>query len=461
MRKQIMILLLGLALGPSTAWLKASPLDDKVTALREAMHTEMADREGKSTSAGGPDALGDALSRSSGAVEMVLSNLNDANGSDINQALPQLLSPFSSDAVQKAGQDLLDEIRREHQAKVEAYASSVDDIIKHVPDTLLQAAKPSDLDQLLVEIQNAEQAGRENSSTGQEMQRASQRAQSAYQFVAGWQDYLSDSANGKIEQAQNELRALAQNNGETLIPRSVILDRANRLAPPASTVVGGVPVSSGQMAKNIAEGIQSLDDMAPALQQIQKLPLSQGDPDSSRIIQTLDRFVKDYGNTKAGLPVVFNFGFPTFEPQFNNPKLYTKLWIFFLEHEFDAFKGPPPVEGESPLQFLERVFADAEQREDWHELQQAYLAHAYLERNSLFSTGTSPRDTTGFESMLAGLNQEAAQQYAAAVLSYEQALKFPDTYLPSKFIGDRLKNIQKDHPDDYAKGLQLAGLATR
>ena len=171
-------------------------------------------------------------------------------------------------------------------------------------------------------------------------------------------------------------------------------------------------------------------------------------------------FVTEYDNTKAGLPVAFAFGSPVFAPQFNNPKLYTQLWLFFLVHEFDAFKGPPPVEGESPQQFLERVFADAEQRQDWHELQQAYLAHAYLQRNSLFSTGGSPHDTTGFESMLAGLNQETAGQYTAAVLSYEQALKVPDTYLPAKFIGDRLNGIQKDHPDDYAKALQLAGLAS-
>jgi hypothetical protein len=61
--------------------------------------------------------------------------------------------------------------------------------------------------------------------------------------------------------------------------------------------------------------------------------------------------------------------------------------------------------------------------------------------------------------MLAGLNQETAGQYAPAVVSYEQALKFPNTYLPAKFIGDRLNNIQKNHPAEYADGLQLSGLA--
>jgi len=457
MRKPIIILLLVIAIGPPTAWLSASPLDDKVAALREAMKTEIADKESKSAASGVPVAPGDALLRYPGAVEVLLSNLNDASGSTNAQAeLQQLLSQFSSDAVQKAGHDLLDEIRRERQAKVDTYTSSVDDVIKRVSDAVLKATKPSDLDQVLADLQRVQQGGRENPGMYQEMQRATQRALSAYQFVAIWQDYLSDSENGKIQQAQNELHGLAQNNyGESLIPRSAILDRANQLAPSVTTSPGGAPLSSGETARKIVEGIQSLDDMAPALQRI-----SAQDPnDNGGIIQTLRGFVTEYNNTKAGLPLAFNFGSPVFQPEFNNPKLYTKLWLFLLEHEFDAFKGTPPAEGESPLQFLECVFADAEQREDWHELQQAYLAHAYLQRNSLFSTGLSPRDTTGFEFMLAGLNQETAGQYVASILSFEQALKFPDTYLPAKFIGNRLNNIQKNHPDDYAKALQLAGLA--
>ncbi len=460
MKKLIFIVLGIFVLAAQTKSLTASPLDDKVAALKEAMKAEIADKASKANAAGIPASSGDFAYRSAGAVEVMLSNIPDMGSGEAQASLQQLLPMFSSDAVEKAGQDLLGEIHRERQAKMDAYIASVDEIIKSASPIVLKATKASDLDQLLVDLQKVQEQARENSVMDQALQRETQRAAAAYQFVAGWQDYLSEVANGKVEQAQNELRSLAQNNfGESMVPRSEILDRVNKLAPSAATGPGGAPESSSTLAKEIAEGIQSLDDMAPALQRIKALPPAQGDYDLSRISQTLDRFVTDYGNTKAGLPVVFNFGFPAFEPQFNNPKLYTKLWIFFLEHEFDAYKGPPAVEGESPLQFLDQVFADAEQREDWHELQQAYLAHAYLQRNSLFSTGTSPHDTTGFEFMLAGLNQETAGQYAAAVLSYEQALKFPDTYLPAKFIGGRLNNIEKDHLDEYTKGLQLSGLA--
>jgi len=461
MRKLIALLILVIALGASTAWLEASPLDDKVAALKKAMKEEIADKQSKGTAPGAQYAPGNALLRNPGVAEMLMANLKDVNG-DYNapEVLQQVLAQFSSDAVQQAGQDLMDEIRAERRAKTDAYLSSVNDLIKSAPNIVLKAAKPSDLDQLLVDLQKLAQAGQGNSGMDQEMQRASQRALSTYQFVAGWQDYLSDSENGRNEQAVNELRSLSQNNnGESLIPRSQILDRIGQLTPGATKSTGGAQGSPSMTAKEIAAGIQSLDDMAPTLQRIRALPPVQEDDGRGGIAQGLERFVTQYDYAKAGLPVQFNFGFPIFQPQFDNPKLFTKLWLFCLEREFDTFKGPPPAEDESALQYLGRVFADAEQREDWHELQKAYLAYAYIERNSLFSTGNSPHDTTGFESMLAGINQETAGQYAPAVVSYEQALKFPNTYLPAKFIGDRLDKIQKDHPDDYAKGLQLAGLA--
>jgi hypothetical protein len=453
----IVVLVPLLAFVVSATRLSASPLDDKIAALKDAMKTEIADKEGQSAGSGAPENM---MGRSLGALEIMLSGLdNPEQAMQAESSLQQILASFTSDAVLKAGKDLLDEIHSEQQAKVDAYVSSVDDAVKPVPDILLKAPKASDLDQLLVDLQKVQESGRQNYSADQAMQRATQRAQSVYQYVASWQDYLSDRDNGKIEQAQNELRNLAQSNAEILVPRSDILDLANKLTPSPTTNGRTAPQSSGEMAKQIASSIQSLDDMAPALQKIKALPQTRDDYDLYRVTQGLEGFVNNYDNTKAGMPVAFNFGGPSFQPQFNNPKLFAELWIFFFEHEFDAYKGPTPVEGESPLQFLESVFADAEQRQDWHELQEAYLAHAYLERSSLFSTGSSPHNTEGFELMLAGLNQETAGQYPAAVLSYEQALKFPDTYLPAKFIGDRLNNIQKDHPDDYAKGLQLAGLA--
>jgi len=241
------------------------------------------------------------------------------------------------------------------------------------------------------------------------------------------------------------------------------LNRVNQLATAGTTSngkPGNAPLSSADVAKQIAEGIKTLDEMAPALAKVEALTSDPQDYRLQRIREVLEQFVTKYDNTKAGMPVSFPFGQPVLTADFDNPKLYEKLLIFLFQHEFPNYRGPAPTEDETPPQFLDSVFADAEQREDWHELQQAILAHTYLGRNSLFSSGSAPDDTRGFNLMLAGINQETAGQYAAAVLSYQQALSDPNTYLPSKFIGSRLDGIQKAHPDEYATGMKLAGLST-
>jgi hypothetical protein len=454
--KPVALALILVTLGVSASLLNASPLDDRIAALKKSIIQEIAEQKGKPSTRGLESYQEENLVRSTSMVDGMLANLANSNNDQNTQAaLQQILSQFSSPDVQTAGQEVLTEMRREQDAKATAYIASVDATIRQVGPALHQATKASDLDHLLVDLQKTQQAGREPYAMDPGMQRASQRALSAYQFVAAWQDYLSDMVAGKIQDAQNQLRGLSQNNyGDPFVPRSEILDRLNRLTSGTT----GTGASLPETAEQIVAGIQSLDDMAPALQRIKSMGF-QNDPNAGNIAQILQGFVNAYNNTKTGMPAAFQFGNPGYYPQIDNPKLCAKLWFFLLEHEFDAYKGPAPVEGESPLQYLESVFTDAEQRQDWHEMQQAYLAYSYLERNSLFSIGQSPRDMSGFESMLAALNQETAGQYAPAVRSYEEALKFPNTYLPAKFIGERLSGIEKNHPKEYAEGLQLAGLA--
>jgi hypothetical protein len=68
--------------------------------------------------------------------------------------------------------------------------------------------------------------------------------------------------------------------------------------------------------------------------------------------------------------------------------------------------------------------------------------------------GAGSYSTNPIDSLLAGLNQEAAGQYVMAVASYEGALRSTSPFVPVKFIGAHLAAIQKDHPPDYAEGLE-------
>jgi hypothetical protein len=456
--KSIAMGLIVMALGISATLLSASPLDDKIATLKKSIIQEIAEQKGKNSTPGLESYQEENLVRSTGMVDGMLANLANSNNDQNTQAaLQQVLSQFSSPDVQTAGNAVLTEMRSEQDAKTAAYSASVDALIKRVSLVVLKATKASDLDQLLIDLEKIQQTGRETYGIDQDRQRASQRALSAYQFVAGWQDYLSELATGKIQEAQNEMNSLAQNNyGELLVPRSDILDRANRLTP--GTNGHGKNTMPSESVRQIALGIQSPDDLAPTLKRIEAMASTQNDPDFSSVVQSLQSLTKNYEDAKAGM-TGFEFGNSVLMPQFDNPKLYAKLWIFLLEHEFNAYQGPPPVEGESPLQFLENILTDAEKRQDWHEMQQAYLPYSYLEQNSFFLINHGEYDMRDFGIMLAGLNQETAGQYAPAVLSYENALKSSNTYLPAKFIGERLSGIEKNHPKEYAEGLQLAGLA--
>jgi hypothetical protein len=67
---------------------------------------------------------------------------------------------------------------------------------------------------------------------------------------------------------------------------------------------------------------------------------------------------------------------------------------------------------------------------------------------------SGPNIAVGVDDLLAGINQEAAGQYALAVVSYQNALKVSDTTIPAKFIGARLAAIKKDHSEDYDDGMR-------
>ena len=51
--------------------------------------------------------------------------------------------------------------------------------------------------------------------------------------------------------------------------------------------------------------------------------------------------------------------------------------------------------------------------------------------------------------------REIAGQFSLAVQSYETALKSDDPAIPAKIIGDKLAAIQRDHPKEFADGMQL------
>ena len=150
-----------------------------------------------------------------------------------------------------------------------------------------------------------------------------------------------------------------------------------------------------------------------------------------------------------------NFGNNYLDDSAVIPGLRPNYWSLFCNITSTRTKAPRPLPTKNPRRLSIASSPDAVSREDWPLLQKGLTAQTYLNRNSLIGSTTAGNISTGVDSLLAALNQEAAGQYALAVVSYQNALKTSNTNIPAKLIGDKLAAIQKDHPKEYEQGMQL------
>ncbi|MCE0497365.1 MAG: hypothetical protein LV481_05395 [Methylacidiphilales bacterium] len=447
----------------------ATPLDDKVAALKKAMQDEAA-AKAKDAKPNGIVLPNGAFYPGGGfnpgayafALNQFTDDTNDPNQlNQLQSTLQQILSVYTSDAVQKAGRDLLDEIKNEQKARSDAINTEVEGVLDRAKDAILKAQKPADLDAVLQELQKAQSLPNGMSYPGMfypGAQNSVQRLSAAYQFTTGWQDYLSALAGGQTEQAGNYLRNLSQNGyGITVIPRSEILQRIQDLGKAKTDVKTAAP---GPSAEDIFNNIKTLDEMEPALRQIQAMRSVNGgyDNDAQQIINQLSQYVRVYNDVRAGLPSNYNMGsINSNNGSSGNPKLTAMMFVFIMQHYFDTFQGAAPAPDEKPQAFLNRVIEDAKTREDWQLLGKAAGIEQYFSQNSGLGPYASVTqfDPLGLNSLMAGIHQEEAGQYAQAVVSYQAALKSSSNLVPAKMIGDHLAAIQKDHPNEYDAGMQL------
>jgi hypothetical protein len=268
------------------------------------------------------------------------------------------------------------------------------------------------------------------------------RVNSVYQFVTQWQDYLSARNNGNKNEAQNDLRNLSSRSvGDfLLVPRSELLSRINDLGS-----IPGQPSSLSPEAQSANEDtqlakIQTLDDMA-------KILPSLSENSAVNSAQNLSRMVTIYSEVKSGLPVdidlsPLNYFGGNVKPDIGRIKA---MLLAYLLPKFIGPDAPVFSANQTVDDYLRQSMDAAEAKSDLPLLLR--LLQAQLKCASV-------PPPPGSQSYMAGLSQEIAGQYSLAVGSYENALKNPDTFLPSKVVGERLDEIKKDHASDYADGMK-------
>ena len=433
----------------------ATPLDDRISELKHALKKEATAKAAAmgANAQGGFGNPGMSPAFIDASIDQMMAQMeNPAYGGNIDGQLAQLTSVFTSEEVQEATTNLLNEVRKERKDKADAEVTDLKALIARAAQDITQAKKPEDLDALITEMgkhQNMRNGGNPSLQGNQEL---IQQFSSAFEFTKQWQNYLAHVASGQTDQAHNDVQSLSQNNyGVSLIPRSKLLALAapEKITAPNAASATSTPVAQAQAILN---GMKTLDDIEPALAKL--APLRQADmAELQNMYINLSQLLQSYRNLKAGLPAQFNVNYGFDGGPSIPAELRAQLLVFALQNRFTSFQGKPPTPSEKPADFVNRVIADATSREDWDLLYSAAEARGSLQQN--MGVGFATSYPNGIDSVIAGAHQESAGQFALAVQSYEIALRSNDPAVPAKIIGDKLAAIQRDHPQDYEAGMQI------
>ena len=434
----------------------ATPLDDRVTELKHAVDKEAAARNNGANPQQGFVNQGMSPAFLDASIDQIVSQMeNPSFGGNMDAQLAQITSMYTSTEVQEATTNLLSEIKKERKDKVDAEVAEVKTLMTKAGQAITQAKKPEDLDDLIAEMSKHQNNRYGGNPALQANQQLFQEFSSACEFVKQWQNYLAHLANGQTDQARSDLQMLSQNNyGDGLLPRSKLLEleAPDKMLAHTGTVT---PVTStpALQAQAILDGMKTLDDIKPALVKLE--PLRQSDTQELQFVcNELSQMRSNYDDIKAGLPVQSNVAYNYNQNGITVPPvLRTQMLLLMLQTRFDSYKGPSPQPGEKPTDYVARVMADATTRQDWALLRDADSARNTLTQNN--GLGYNISSFGGVESIISGSHQEEAGQFALAVRSYEQALQSDDPALPAKIIGDKLAAIQRDHPKEFADGMQL------
>jgi hypothetical protein len=433
-----------------------TPLDDRIAELKHAMEKEAAAKaDGAAAMQGGFRNPAFSPAFIAAGIDQVIAQMqNPAYGGNGDAQLAQITAMFTSEEVQEATTNLLAEIHKERKDAADAETASMKALLQRAAEQVNKAKKPEDLDDLLTEMGKHE-GNRFGGGAMPGNQELAQQFSAAFEFVKQWQNYLAHLANGQIDLARNDLQSLSQNNNVGgIIPRSKLLELA---APEKMAAASGsAPASAGptpaSQAQAILDGIKTLDDIAPALAKLE--PLRQGNmSEVQNAYNSLTQMLQNYQSLKAGLPTQVNLNAGYGAGPSIPAELRAQLLVLALQSRFTSFQGKAPAPTEKPVDFVNRVIDDAVSRGDWDLLRSAAEARGSLAQTTGY--GYAMPYTGGIDNLIAGVHQETAGQFALAVQSYETALKSNDPAVPAKIIGDKLAAIQRDHPREFADGMQL------
>ncbi len=432
----------GVAFFCGVAGVRGASPDDQIKAFEEAVKAAPAEKVKPGSSI---YPMGRALTVETFDLEVQRDGANELN---IEQLAQQLMAAHPSDAVQSAGEDLIAQLESRRKTRIDAYTSEANAVLAKVPDAVTQAKKPSDLDEILKDLQTLQnpQGAVGYGYDGPPV--LATKIMATFQFVTQWQDYLSALGSGNAERAQNSLRMILENrqlDAPHFFPRSEILARMVEAEgrKPADAAPGGEVMDPDVILAKITKP----EELEPALPELARIapPPGMRPWDWSGLMA----LAKARDDALAGFNVQLDLKLAMNGPIWgdNVSRIVAMELLVLLPHYFGTDVSDPPKEGETVNAYLDRLSASASAAGDLALLQRVLAVKVALgSPNGNFVAPST-------QEFLAGLSQDAGGQYEPAVISYENALRNADDFLPVRIVGERLAAIKAAHPDDFQQGL--------
>lgn len=399
-------------------------------------------------------------------------------------ALTQLAYLVEAGPVRQECLDFAVKLRGEREASEKKMIANIGAAIDRAAATIRTAKTAPELDDL---VRDLGKYGFERGEmmTSRSLMSAMNRAQTTLRFVKQWQDYLSEFAAGETEQTLQSLRSLSQGEVD-LVPRSEILERIRNGgkppgAPPVETPAStpeASPASTpivlvGPSVSSLVAGIKTIDALAPALDELEKISRDTGETrqfDATAALKFLSPLDQSYRDFLAGQSTKVNLDTPTLPTpggryaanasvgdqlarviQHTVLALRDQLLAVTLPRYLDLPGNVVARPGEGPVDFLDRRKAEALAAGDYLGVAKADEARMLL-RDGNSRAGIESTQASQF---VIADRQDSARQYALAVASYEHALATGANVIPAKVIGDRLDAIKTTHPQEFQQGLDL------
>lgn len=433
-----------------TSLLPADPLD----ALQKALHAE---HEAK-MHAGGPAAGGGRETYEARSyLEGIRQSMSRGDDRNALSTIHQIEDMSSTEEVHRACAALVDKINKDHTAREQAYVTELDVAIKRAGEIALRAKDPKELDGPITDFNRLAES---RTSSDNRDSRTQQKIQGGINFLNHWQEYLAAHVKGDDAAATNALQNLGSgSSGLTMfVPRSEVLARmpgSNR-RPPAEV---------SAIVADVLDHTRTLDDIPATLSKLSEYGTHNnngstsfdGTTDLGVAVYNLQAIQKVRAELQAGIATTINVN--TLRATEGSTRagiegkltgLRAELIKATLPRLLDA-ADERPTEGESVNDFLRRLIELAKKRGDWPAVARGLDLGRNLAPGQNNYTTANAQETEAFRQFFAGLNLEAAGQYAQAVLAYLGALKTGAQELPASVVGEHLAAIEKAHPQEFAE----------